>query len=240
MSSVNSFGRLVAPADARDLQFLMRGARPQIAKAVGKPKPRLRPYKDGPLLDQGQTPQCVGYSSRGFLDAAPLMSKPSEGPSATQIYKDAQDRDEWPGTNYAGTSVRGAMKALADAGVIASYVWGQTVAEAIRWMNDGYGTVVVGTDWYQEMSDVDEHGFMREPASSMATPIGGHAYRWIWYDAKQKGILVRNSWGHEFGIKKQGIGSGYAFLSLALAERLLQARGEIAAPVQVKLKPIAV
>lgn len=236
-NSLNSFGRLVAPRDAGDLQFRMLMAMPQIHAAVGKPKPRKRAYSDGPLLDQGATPKCVGYSTRGFLDGAPIMSKPNEGPSPNEIYTAAQERDEWPGNNYDGTSVRGGMKALSDAGVITSYVWGQTLDEAIKWMNGGYGTIVVGTNWYAEMSDVDKDGFMREPAPSLVTPIGGHAWRWNWYDANRKGILMRNSWGHEFGFVKKGQPSGYAYLRVEFAARLLAEDGEIAAATQVKIAP---
>lgn len=235
MGSLNNFGRLVAPKDANDLGYRMLAAMPQIVEQVGKPKPRKRDYNDGPLLDQGQTPQCVGYSIRGFLDGAPIMSKANDGPSATVIYRTAQGMDEWPGTNYDGTSVRGGMKALQSFGQIKSYVWGQSVEEAIKWMNGGFGTIVVGTNWYAEMSDVDSNGFMREPASSMATPIGGHAWRWKWYDATKKAILMRNSWGHEFGFPKKGLPSGYAWLRVPFAERLLREDGEIASPTQIKI-----
>jgi hypothetical protein len=218
----------------------MRAARPQINDALGKPKPRKTAYRTGPVLDQGNTPQCVGYSARSFLDAAPIMSKPNEGPAPTVIYNGAQANDEWPGNNYDGSSVRGGMKFLSGLGEVKSYVWGQTVEEACKWMNDGYGTCLVGTDWYAEMSDVDANGFMREPASSMSTPIGGHAWHWIWYDAKKKAILMKNSWGNEFGIMKRGVMTGFAYLSLGLAARLLKADGEIAAPVQVKISATTV
>lgn len=241
MTSRNSFGRLAAPQDARDLRYRMSVAAPQIIAAAGKPAPRKRAYNDGPLLDQGQTPQCVGYSTRGFLDAAPIMSRANEGPEATAIYHGAQDNDEWPGTDYDGSSVRGAMKFLSSIGQISSYAWGQSVEGAIGWMNGGYGTCVVGTNWYAEMSDVGPDGFMREPAASMVTPIGGHAWRWVWFDMKKNGILMRNSWGHDFGWQMpDGRLSGYAYLSLSLASRLLAEDGEIAAPTQVKIKPVRV
>jgi hypothetical protein len=237
--SFNVFGRLAAPPDARDLSYTMRAVMPQVKDATA-PTPRLRPYKDGPLLDQGNTPQCVGYSTRGFLDGAPLMSKPTEGPTATEIYRGAQTLDEWPGTNYDGTSVRGAMKYLSKAGVISGYAWGQSLEDAIKWMNGGYGTIVVGTNWYANMSYVDKDGYMLPPPSSLSTPIGGHAWRWNWYDAKNKAILMRNSWGHDFGYPiRDGIPSGYAYVKLALAERLLAEDGEIAAATQVKIKPVA-
>lgn len=239
MSSLNSFGRIVAPPDARDLQYSMRAMLPQV-KTAAAPKPRQRPYNDGPLLDQGQTPQCVGYSARGFLDAAPIMSKPAEGPSATELYKGAQVLDEWSGEDYDGTSVRGVMKYMSQLGIISSYAWGQTLEDAIKWMNGGYGTIIVGTYWYSQMSNVDANGFMLEPPASMSWPLGGHAYRWIWYDSKKKGILMRNSWGNDFGFVKKGVPSGYAYMSLALCERLLREYGEIAAPTQVKLTPVKV
>jgi hypothetical protein len=238
--AVNKFGRLVAPKDGRDFRFLMRTAAPQIHATIGKPKPRSHAYRDGPLLDQGDTPQCVGYSTRGFLDGAPLMLKADRDPSAPGIYRGAQANDEWPGENYDGTSVRGAMKFLASLGHIKSYVWGQTVEEAIAWMNGGYGTCVIGSNWYAEMSDVDREGFLREPAASLATPIGGHAFRLIWFDAKKQGVLMRNSWGHDFGFPdpKTGVPTGYAYLRPTFLARLLKEDGEIAAPVQIKLKAV--
>lgn len=232
---INKFGRLQAPPDARDRDYPMSAAMAQI-KAVAKPAPRKTAYRDGPLLDQGDTPQCVGFSTRGFLDGAPLMTK--GGPSAIGIYKGAQALDEWPGTNYDGTSVRGAMKFLSSLGVISSYVWGQTVADAVAWMNGGYGTCLVGTNWYAEMSDVDSKGFMREPAASMTTPIGGHAWRLIWYDAKKGGVLMRNSWGPYFGLPKHGVPSGYAYVRTAFLERLLLEDGEVASPTEVKVKAL--
>lgn len=243
MASVNQFGRIKAPPDARDLRYLLRGAMPQVAASAGKPKPRQRAYNAGPLLDQGPHPHCVGYAARAMLDGAPIMSKPTGDPTAIQIYRESQKRDEWSGENYEGTSVRASVKYLAEIGAISSYAWGQTVEQAIEWMNGGYGTCLVGTDWFVEMSDVDQNGFMREPATSMSTPIGGHAWWLIWYDAKRKGLLMRNSWGHDFGwpLRGQpGLLSGYAFVRVEFFRWLLARDGEIAAPTQVKLKPQAV
>lgn len=238
MSSVNSFGRLPAPPDARDLRFRMRGAMPQVNAVLGKPTPRKRPYKDGALLDQGQKPHCVAYSGKGFMLAAPLMR--DEGFDTTVVYHRCQQLDEWPGENYDGTSVRALMKAMTELGYIGSYVWGQSLDDAIAWMNGGYGTTIVGTNWYAEMSDVDANGFMREPPGSLATPIGGHAWRVIWFDVKKQGFLMRNSWGHDFGglvRGGQGVRSGYAFVRKEFMGRLLREDGEIGAPVQIKVKP---
>lgn len=231
MARAQGFGRLTAPKDGRDFQYGMRAVMPQV-KAVAPPAPRKRPYNEGPILDQGGKPHCVGYSAKGFLDAAPIMTKLNAEPSGSTIYYAAQKLDEWPGENYDGSSVRGGMKALEKMGLISSYAWGQSVDDAIAWMNGGYGTVIIGTDWYALFDDVDAAGFMRIP-SQLATPIGGHAYRLNWYDVQKKGFLVVNSWGvGNWGYKL----SGKAWMSRDLLEFLLHRDGEIAAPTQVRVK----
>jgi len=238
--SVNKFGRLVSPPDERDKQFPIRAAMLQI-RPILAPQPRATAYNDGPLLDQGPHPFCVGYAERGFLNTEPIMENPVKWPSGPTLYRGAQKYDEWPGDIYDGTSVRGGMKYMKAARLISACTWGQSVDDAISWMNGGYGTVVVGTNWYIEMSDVDGNGFMREPPATGTTPIGGHAWRWIWYDTSKQGILMRNSWGNGFGWPlPDGQLSGYAFLTVGLATRLLAEAGEVAAPTKVPLKAVVV
>lgn len=224
------FGRLVSPPDARDLDYSMRGL---TMAAVAKP--RKSQYREGPMQDQGPTPHCVGYSTRGVLQAAPLMVKPAVGPSATALYKSAQVLDEWPGTNYDGSSVRGGMKALQAAGYISTYVWAdvrnpqQAINTLREFMNGGLGTVVVGSNWYLSMDNVDSKGFI-VPPSARAMPVGGHAYRLNWWDAKRQGFLVINSWGRFWGHQNKGV----AWMSEALLLRLLFEEGEAAAPSEIK------
>lgn len=230
MARDHGLGRLKAPLDGRDFLYLMSAAMPQV-KAVAPPKPRKRAYNEGPMLNQGAYPYCVGYSAKGFLNAAPIMSKDSAEPTGPAIYRVAQTLDEWPGENYDGSSVRGGMKSLQQLGHISSYVWGQTVDEALAWVNGGFGTVVIGTDWFTLFDDIGDDGFMRMP-STIATPIGGHAYRLNWYDVKKKGFLVINSWGTgSWGYKR----SGKAWMTRELLEFLLHRDGEIAAPTQIKI-----
>jgi len=233
------FGRLVAPKDGRDFNFLMRSVMPQIRALTGKPKPRKRAYTEAKeRLNQGNKPHCVSFSGKGNMLAAPLMSDP--GYETTVIYNECQRHDEWPGENYDGTSVRALMKVLSDRGWISGYVWGQTVEEATAWMNGGYGTIIIGTNWYASMDDIGEDGFIKLPGS-MATPVGGHAYRVNWYDAKKNGYLVINSWGYQWGIpRRTGDHTGTAYLRREDFERLLHEEGEITAPTQVKVKPVQI
>lgn len=242
-------GRLRNVQDARNARFRMMSSRPQIEAALGAPKPRKMPYKEGPQLNQGMRPWCVEFSVRGFVNAAPLMSGIEHLGQEGRFYAGCQDRDEWPGNNYDGTSVHASMRYGVELGLFESYAWGQTPDEAISWMNGGYGTIIIGTWWYPEMDEVDSDGFIKEP-SITSTPIGGHAYRVNWYDMKiavpkkktnRRGYLIKNSWGFAWGrAKRGGTYTGDAYMSDELFARLLREEGEIAAPVQIKLKPVIV
>ncbi len=230
----HGLGRLHAP-DARDANFPMRSLLPA--------RESERTYRywnpSGWWGDQGNTPQCVAYAWTHWLEDGPVGQSgqaPVVQPSV--LYAEAQKADEWPGENYDGTSVRGAMKAVVEYGLVKSYVWGQTVDEVIAWILGGYGTVVVGTNWYAEMSEVDAKGIMREPADWMTWPIGGHAWRVIWFDKKTSLFTMKNSWGHNFGYVKAGEPSGYAYVRMAFLERLLHEDGDCASPVQVKLTAV--
>src|SRR5688572_23619901 len=102
----------------------------------------FRYYRCGPTLDQGAYPHCVGYAWRGWMMAAPLMTK--DGPAAAAIYHEAQHVDEWEGTNYDGTSVRAGAKVLASAGRINEYAWAWNAQTVADWILDDRGTVVLG------------------------------------------------------------------------------------------------
>src|SRR5215207_9647176 len=73
------------------------------------------------VLHQGNTPQCVGYSAKRWLLASPLPN--TKGPTATELYHGAQDNDEWPGTDYPGSSVRGVFRFLQQEGNVGEYGW---------------------------------------------------------------------------------------------------------------------
>jgi hypothetical protein len=242
--TINRFGWIQPPADGRDQAYRLRAVRDQL-QAAKPPVQRKRPYRDGPLLDQGNTPMCVGFSAKGLLDGAPIMSKPDGDPAPQTLYAMAQDRDEWESPPpYDGTSVRGVCKALQDLGLIEAYAWGQTTDEAVHFIEFDYGTLLSGTNWYAPMSEVDRNGYMREPPPSLATPIGGHAYRLVWFvqkaDPNDSYFVVRNSWGAMFGWpdKQTGKLSGYAKMRVRLFERLQREDGELAAPTQIRLKPV--
>lgn len=186
----HGLGRLVAH-DPRDGKYTMSLALPS-KKFFNLPR-FWRYWKSGTILDQGETPQCVGYSWRQWLSSAPIMTK--SGPSALSIYSEAQRLDEWPGEDYDGTSVRGGAKALDTRGHIKTYLWASTPDELESWVLNN-GPVIVGTNWYNDMFYPNEKTGMVNPTGFLA---GGHAYVIIGYNKLLKRYRCVNSWGQNWG-----------------------------------------
>lgn len=203
-------GRRPAP-DSRDHQYLLRAAMPRRPERA---LPSHYEYQTGPVLDQGQTSQCVGYSWRGFLMAAPIMT--TGGPDAATIYHGAQQNDEWPGEDYEGSSVRGGAKYLQGLGNLSAYLWAFTVADVERWMLSGYGPLVIGSNWYERMFDPDASGRLRIGGRI----AGGHAYLLYGCNRSKKQVWIQNSWGPSWGV------NGRAYLTYRDLERLLREDGE--------------
>jgi hypothetical protein len=136
-------------------------------------------------------------------------------PSPSEIYRQAQLLDEWPGENYLGTSVRGGAKALQADGKLVSYGWAFDLETVLNWLAFK-GPVVLGTTWYDQMFRPDVHGVVR-PGGTVA---GGHAYLAQGYDETTKLLLCKNSWSRTWGI------NGRFYLHYEDAEELIQSEGE--------------
>lgn len=209
-------GRLPS-ADERDAQYPLR----RLLTAI--PAVRVRHWRTGPVLDQGQTSQCVGYAWRQYLNSAPVMQ--SGGPAPDVIYKAAQHVDEWPGEAYDGTSVRAGAKVLQSLGYLSAYYWA-TTAEEVRQHVLLNGPVVVGTDWLSGMFTVDSDGFMHLDGYM----VGGHAWLICGYSSDKQAFRMINSWGREdFGEK------GRAWIAFADFATLLARNGEACAAHELRV-----
>jgi hypothetical protein len=211
-------GRRIAP-DERDKRHLMRAAVGDVPEYI---LPPFRYYRTSTVLDQGPFPHCVGYAWRLWLSSAPLMTK--GGPGPVDIYREAQDRDEWPGSMYDGTSVRGGAKALAERGHITEYLWSFTLEDTINWLLMGRGSVVAGTNWYSGMLVPDRQGMIR-PSGRW---IGGHAWLLIGANTQRGVARLQNSWGSEWGQR------GRASISFEDLERLIREEGEMCTATEVR------
>jgi hypothetical protein len=212
-------GRRYSP-DARDKLYPMR--------AVTRRKiPRELPviWQIGPTIDQGLTPECVAYSCANWLSCTPIQTIVDTPAYEDNLYHEAQLVDEWPGTDYDGTSVRAGFQVLQTQGHLKNYVWAESEQDIFDFVATT-GPVVMGTNWYDGMFDPDSDGFLR-PTGDIA---GGHA--WLIYGIVNDYYLMQNSWG-PWGIAN----SGTAKIRRTDLARLLAEDGEAGAGVEVPITP---
>ena len=174
--------------------------------------------------DQGLHPRCVGFAWAHWLESGPVLHPDSQSPAAdpVMIYNEAQKVDEWPGENYAGTSVRAGAKVLTRLGFIESYLWAKTISEIVYALCE-VGPVVVGTNWHAGMDKPKKNGRIR-PKGPV---LGGHAYLLSGVDREKKYFRIRNSWGLQWGSQ------GRAIIKFKDFKKLLQARGEACLAVEI-------
>jgi hypothetical protein len=205
-------GRLHAE-DERDKAF------PMAAAFAAVPTPNSHYWPIGPVLNQLQTPRCVGYASRQLLASSPHRYKAAD-PSADTIYLQAQLRDEWQGENYDGTSARGAMKYLAERGIVSVYRWAQSVEEAVQYVLTT-GPVLCGTVWKTGMFSP-----LNGVVKPTGTVAGGHEYLMIGANVKTRTLSFCNSWGKSFGI------NGRFRMTFADFESLFADQGDLVAATE--------
>jgi hypothetical protein len=193
-------------------------------------KPRSYTWNVGLWLDQGREGACVGHGWTHEAVARPVVVNSWPRPNFTatnpqafafELYRWAQDHDEWEGHNYDGTSVAAGAKGMALAGCIGEY----------RWTHDAYdtavavsrsGPAVIGVDWYTGMFNPDRFGFL----NLTGRVEGGHCILVNGYSLPRKAFRLRNSWGADWGQK------GEAWLRFADLVQLLQQGGEVCIPTR--------
>lgn len=197
------------------------------------------------VTDQGSEGACVGH---GVVNEA--MASPVRVPFprstfiavdgqfmreadyvAQQVYRRAQQIDEWEGEQYDGTSVLAGMKVGRERGWWRSFGWAFNLSELRAGLESG--PVIVGVEWREAMYEAPDgvvtvdgpvaggHCLVITGYTRHHRIIGGPAYRW------------RNSWG---GATSPGGGyglNGSAYIAAADLDRVLfQAGGEAAVPVE--------
>jgi hypothetical protein len=212
-------GRVHVP-DPRDRLHTMRAHLPQAPLAQAR-----RSWTPGPILDQGDTSQCVAYAWTQLLAATPVKTpRPDAWPAG--LYTDAQLRDGIP-LPHDGTTVRAGAQAVKAAGYIRAddgeYVWGDSVETVARWILH-YGPVVLGTNWYQTMFTPTAAGELRPDGPN----AGGHAYLAFGVDVPKERIRIVNSWGVGWGV------GGVAWLSFPTVARLLREDGEACTATEIR------
>lgn len=216
--------------DDRSTDFPIRG----LLGVERPPRSRTWPYVQ---LDQGREGACTGFSAT--MEAAawpapvfgdPRTKRPDPGPInavARDVYRRARQLDDWPGENYEGSSVLGAVKAGVERGWWGEYRWalgpGPDAAAADVIAAIGYsGPVMMGSYWWSGMMRPDEQGRLRRTGRRE----GGHAYLLTRYSRKLDAVWTPNSWG----------GEGQGWISRSDLAALLGDDGEACIAV-VRLRP---
>jgi hypothetical protein len=214
------FGRIYKPDD-RDYDYLM-APNPEANKIS------RRMWGGFDVLNQGDSPMCVGYSGAGYLMASPVRNKADP----EELYYGAQKHDGIEGESYEGTTVRGLFRFLHKIGYVSEYRWAFTVKPVLDHILLR-GPVVVGTSWYGNMQNPGRNGYC-EPGGR---DLGGHAYLLIGADRVRKNpdgttgaFRIVNSWGREWGQ------NGRAWISFNFMDKLLSDKGESATATEV-IKP---
>jgi Papain family cysteine protease/Alpha/beta hydrolase of unknown function (DUF900) len=182
------------------------------------------------VSNQGESQACTGFSLAHVLDALHLKSQDKIPPSSQMmLYHMAKLNDEWDGTGYEGSSIRGALKGLARHGVCARALatfdpvplsWEPSVAQSKDARNTRLGAYYrlrpEINDYHAAINEVGAvyvsaiiHKGWSSPKklngrkaisfASEAPSIGGHAFAIVGYDAE--GFIVLNSWGEAWGDK---------------------------------------
>ena len=202
-------------------QFDKRSRQYPIRDLIGAgAKPRSYTWRCMTYLDQGNLPACVG-----FAVSHEALARPAEVPGLTnaiadQVYYRAQELDDFPGTDYDGTSVLGGIKAGMERKWYGSYRW--AFGEADLCFAVGYkGPVVLGVNWYSGMMDPDSKGIIK-PTGTLE---GGHAILCTGINLKTGLYLLHNSWGAGWGF------GGDCFISRPDMSLLLVRDGEACVPI---------
>lgn len=227
MALPGGLGRRAAP-DPRDRRHLLAAHLAPVPSL-----PDWHYWRLGPTLDQGQHGDCVGHGWRARLNSAPIMVRPSAGPSAPDIYYGCLPLDEWSDNDQdtdrqMGTSVRAGAKYLQQLGYIGEYAWAFDLHTAVSYVL-GTAPVVIGVNWYDSFFNPDRSGHIR--ISSTAQVAGGHCLLVYGANVEKGTISLQNSWGKFWGL------GGRCSMSFEDFERLIREDGEVADAVELKVKP---
>lgn len=199
--------------------------------------------EDGNILDQGEEGACTGFGLAAVVNYvywARWVGDDRKGEKPPRVsphmfYRNARVYDEWEGTDYEGSSCRGAMKGWFKHGVCKEPLWPDVkVRPHVDWSTDAawrplgayyrvdaksiadmqaaiyevsavYCSAEVHSGWDRPDTAVDIGNRKLPLINPHGTIAGGHAFALVGYT--NDGFIVQNSWGPDWGYK------GFALLS---------------------------
>ncbi|SIS98153.1 C1 family peptidase [Insolitispirillum peregrinum] len=190
-------------------------------------KRSVGPLKAPVILDQGRDGACTGFALAAVInlllaERARLADEDGcETVSPWMLYDMARRHDEWPGEDYDGSSLRGALRGWYNNGACRFSLWpqpqsGVSVEQAKDARSVALGayyrlranlsdfhaalnecqTILVSAAVHDGWETPEVHG-ERAVIAAGQTQLGYHAFAVVGYDAD--GFWVQNSWGQEWG-----------------------------------------
>lgn len=176
----------------------------------------------GPIRDQDSEGSTTGFSAAYALEAEYSRVRGTSSVfSARSIYVEARRNDEWPGEDYAGSSVQGAMKGLKEVGAYLEGDWPyeseleplpdrkpalkitaysripkertDLFIEALR----SGKTLVISIRVTDDFSKVGNDGKLTISADAQTS--GGHSVCIVGYDGETDEFKFANMWGTSWG-----------------------------------------
>jgi len=215
--SANGYGlgRRVS-VDARDARYPLRALLASTAPVL----PRRRFWRRRQILHQGNTPRCVAFSGYQWGVSWPVPDMTF--PGVDDLYRGAQDNDEWPGSDYDGSSARGLMRYLQARGLVGAYHWTTSATETLAYVLT-QGGVLLGTPLFAGMGRPDANHVMRPTGGE----LGGHEMYIRGAERGRGRFRVTNSWGTGWADR------GEAWLLGEDLDWLLARGADICAPTQI-------
>lgn len=168
------------------------------------------------IIDQGNTSYSVGVALAAVLNYLRAESGESEPVSARMLYECARLYDEWPGTDYEGSSLWGGVAGLMRQGVCLDREWplerppagptlpaGQVPAAVLRVDKTIDQLRAAVFEHHAVAVGATMHRGWEKPRNGVVTftgkeeTTGSHAFAVIGYTPR--GFIVQNSWGARWG-----------------------------------------
>lgn len=183
-------------------------------------------WKPGAILDQGQTPHCVGFATAQWAQTSPYRTKLTAKFNGDEIYADCKKVDGYPTED--GSDAHAAMKVMAAEGKVGNYFWATNPEEFAAWLSTRT-SVLCGTPWHNGMFSPDAKGFVH-PGGPVA---GGHEYLanafYPGVDLLSSVVGFVNSWGTGWA------DGGKFYMTLRDLWMLITEGGDAVAAIQKKL-----
>lgn len=183
-------------------------------------KKGLPPLRDQKILNQHSEGACTGFALAAAINLLYFKAKEEVRVSPRMLYEMARRYDEWPGEEYDGASLRGAIKGWNNMGVCQEKLWPYRVSRkgdlTVRRAKDARshtlgayyrlrpqinhyhaalneaGVIVVSAMVHAGWDEPEDGVIQKQDETD-----GGHAFAVVGYD--EKGFWVQNSWADTWG-----------------------------------------